>query len=107
MNTFLTEILPYLVAVLTTAPAGFLVGRKAKQSADKKAAAEAKLSELENDEKAAKIMQDYIVGPLQNEMKKLRRSMTKLERAIERTTDCEYRDNCPVRRELQKQEENE
>lgn len=75
------------------------------KSVKKKANAEAEGEEIENEKKAAEVMKEYIVEPLQGEIKKLRRSITRFEKAVERVSDCEHKDNCPVRREFQKQED--
>ena len=46
-----------------------------------------------------------IIKPLQQEVKGLRRDVTKLRNAIEKIPDCAYSAHCPVRSELQHQQE--
>jgi hypothetical protein len=60
---------------------------------------------IDNNEKILKLNQEYIVEPLQKEMKSLRRVVARLEKAIERSTGCEYKEKCPVREELGKQKQ--
>ena len=72
-----------------------------------KANAEAKSAEIDNEEKAAKVLQEYIVSPLQGELKTLRKEIKKLYGAIGKITDCTYSEKCPVKEELAKREEDE
>jgi Sec-independent protein translocase protein TatA len=104
MDINLSDILTYLAPVLTGA-AGLFVGRRKKAADEKKAEAEAKGAEIENDEKAAKIILDCVVAPLKKEITAIRREVTKLRRAIEEANGCTYRADCPVRLEMQKKEE--
>lgn len=46
---------------------------------------------------------DNIAKPLQTEVKGLRRNVKQLTNAVEKVNDCDYRSQCPVRVELQKQ----
>jgi uncharacterized protein YlxW (UPF0749 family) len=75
------------------------------KSAAKKASAEAENAELENDEKASKLLMDYIVEPLKKEINGLRKDVRRLQKAIDKIVDCAYADDCPVRSELRKQRE--
>jgi predicted RNase H-like nuclease (RuvC/YqgF family) len=47
---------------------------------------------------------ENIVKPLQNELKGLKREVNKLQKAVDKVNDCDFRDDCPVRAELQKRE---
>jgi hypothetical protein len=74
-----------------------------------KADAEAKSVEIDNDEKASKIMTEYIVNPLKIEIDELRKETARLRRnirqlssAISKINDCAYAEDCPVRQEMQK-----
>jgi hypothetical protein len=106
MDINLSDIFTYVAPVLTGV-AGWLGGRRKKAAEEKKAEAEARSAEIDNEEKAAKIMMDYVVEPLKKEMTAMRREMAKFRRAIERIKDCQYSDNCPVREELKKKNEDE
>ena len=46
---------------------------------------------------------ENVAKPLQTEVKGLRRNIKQLTNAVEKVNDCEYRNQCPVRVELQKQ----
>lgn len=73
----------------------------------RKADAEAKSVELENDEKVSRQMRDYIVKPLKSEINALRKDVRSLQKAIEKVGDCPYADTCPVKRELQNNQDSE
>ena len=106
MDINFQDILPYLAPVLTGV-VGFLGGRRKKAAEEKKAEAEARSAEIDNEEKAAKIMMDYVVEPLKKEMTAMRREVAKLRRAVEKIKECQYSDSCPVREELKKKNEDE
>jgi hypothetical protein len=106
MDINLSDILPYIVSA-ATGVAGIFGGMRLKKANEKKAEAEAEAVKIDNEEKAAKIMMDYVVEPLKKEMTAMRREMAKFRRAIERIKDCQYSDNCPVREELKKKNEDE
>lgn len=46
---------------------------------------------------------ENVAKPLQTEVKGLRRNVKQLTNAVEKINDCDYRSQCPVRIELQKQ----
>lgn len=71
------------------------------KSQRKKAAAEAKKVELENEEKTLDIQVRYIVEPLKKEINGLRRDIKKLQKALDCISECPHAGNCPVRNELQ------
>ena len=104
MDINLSEIFTYIAPVLTGV-AGFLGGRRKKAAEEKKAEAEARSAEIDNEEKAAKIMMDYVVEPLKREITAMRREVAKLRRAMEKVKECPYEADCPVRKELQKKDE--
>lgn len=68
---------------------------KIKQSSE-----EAKSAELDNDEKAAQIVMGYIVEPLKREINALRRDVRKLNRAIDKIAECPHSVDCPVKKQL-------
>lgn len=46
---------------------------------------------------------ENIEKPLLSELKGLRKNVKQLTNAVEKINDCDYREHCPVRAELQKQ----
>jgi len=68
--------------------------------------AEATGTELVNEEKTLQIFKQYIYEPIQKEAVNLRRSVNRLNRAIEKISDCPTAATCPVRRELQEPKDN-
>lgn len=97
MSTF--EIVSLVLNLLFAS--GGIVMLVTLRATRKKAAAEAKGSELENDEKAAQIVMSYIVEPLKKEINALRKDVRNLQKAINKVCECPYADDCPVRHELQ------
>jgi hypothetical protein len=83
---------------------GLLVTVFTLRAQSKKASAEAAAVEIENDEKASKLLMDYIVEPLKKEINGLRREIRLLRKAMDKIVDCPYADDCPVRDELRKHE---
>ncbi len=82
------------------------------RSAKVKARHEAEAVEIANKQKEMELAKSYvdeycqnIIKPLQQEVKGLRRDVTKLRNAIEKIPDCPYSAHCPVRGELQHQQE--
>ena len=61
-------------------------------------------SELDNVQKAMRILMDEIVEPLKQEINAIRKELVKLRRAVEKSNNCRFAANCPVRDELQKPE---
>lgn len=72
----------------------------------KRMRAEATGTELVNEEKTLQIFKQYIYEPIQKEAINLRRSVNRLNRAIEKISDCPTAATCPVRRELQDAKDN-
>ena len=68
--------------------------------------AEATGTELVNEEKTLQIFKQYIYEPIQKEAISLRRSVNRLNRAIDKIADCPTAATCPVRRELQESKDN-
>lgn len=64
-------------------------------------------SEIDNMEKTLKIQVEYIVEPLKKEINVLRKRVIKLHRALENIGVCPHAPDCPVRRELQSDEDND
>lgn len=59
-------------------------------------------SELDNVQKAMRILMDEIVEPLKQEINAIRKELGKLRRAVEKANGCRFAADCPVRGELQK-----
>jgi hypothetical protein len=103
MDINFQDILPYVVSVVTAA-AGWVGGKRAKVASDKKAEAEAKSVEIDNEEKVLRMQLEYIVKPLEAKVDKLTKEVKKLRFAINKIADCPYEADCPVRKELQKKD---
>ena len=109
-SELLTIIVSALVAAIAT-PIGAWVGRKLERAKyrielDKLRAemkdklAEVKSHELDNVRKAADILMESIVPPLQAEINNLRNDVARLNNALERIWNCRYIQHCPVKFEL-------
>ena len=86
---------------------GFLITLVTLRASRKKANAEADAQQLGN---ASQLIQEYqksIVEPLKKEINALRKTVGQLTRAINRITDCPHSVDCPVRSELQRQQDSE
>lgn len=59
-------------------------------------------SELDNVQKAMRILMDQIVEPLKQEVNAVRKELGKFRRVVEKSNNCRYAADCPVRDELQK-----
>lgn len=59
-------------------------------------------SELDNVQKAMRILMDEIVEPLKQEINAIRKELGKLRRSVEKANGCRFAADCPVRGELQK-----
>lgn len=82
--------------------------RYARQKARHEAQATAIGNKQQEMELAKSYVDEYfanIIKPLQTEVRGLRRDVTKLRNAIEKIPDCAYSAHCPVRTELQHQQE--
>lgn len=80
---------------------GFIVTIVTLKSQRRKANAEARNKELENEEKSAEILLTHIVEPLKKEINALRKEIRKLSNAVSKTKNCKFVDDCPVVGELQ------
>lgn len=100
---------------------GFIIAIATLSSTIKKAAAEAEKAKTEvekmkaeiaqmtsdNDKSVMETFREFIVEPLQTEIKGLRRDVKNLRKAINTANNCPHSDNCPVLDELQKQSDGE
>ena len=62
-----------------------------------KAKEEAKGLALDNEEKVSKMVNEYFVEPLKKEITSLRRTVSRLTRAVERIPSCPHSADCPVK----------
>ncbi len=106
----MTIMVSALVAAIAT-PVGAWVGRKLERAKYrieletlraemKDKLAEVKSHELENVRKAADILMESIVPPLQAEITNLRNDVQRLNTALECIWGCRHIDGCPVKHEL-------
>lgn len=99
----LTLIIPTLVAAIA-GPIGAWVGRKLERAKYQieldRLRTEVKEHELENVRKAADILMESIVPPLQAEIENLRNDLQRLNNVLERIWGCPHIDRCPVKFEL-------
>lgn len=86
---------------------GFLITLVTLRASRKKANAEADAQQLGNAQLLIQEYQKNIVEPLKKEINALRKTVGKLTGAINRITDCPHSVDCPVRNELQKQQDSE
>lgn len=108
------EIITIIISALSAAiaaPVGAWVGRKLERdkyrieldrlrAEMKDKLAEVKSHELENVRKAADILMESIVPPLQREITNLRNDVQMLKTVLDRIWGCRYIDRCPVKHEL-------
>jgi hypothetical protein len=103
MGINLQDILPYIISAVTGV-AGVFGGMRLKKANEKKAEAEAEAVAIDNDKKVSEMVHDLLVEPLKKEIAALRRDVRRLQRVIDKISDCPYSENCPVRKEMQKKE---
>lgn len=91
-----------------------IVGVMTIRASRAKAEAEADGAVAESEQKQMSLATDYVEAfkenisePLMREVKGLRRDVKNLKNAINKINDCPHRDDCPVRSELQKQQESD
>lgn len=80
----------------------FTSGRKHRKETES-IEADTRKKDMELGKQYVDEFKDNIVKPLQTELRGLKREVNKLQKAVDRISDCDYRDDCPVRAELQKQ----
>lgn len=64
---------------------------------------EAKNTEVDYAKNMMETQVEFIVKPLKDEIKNLRRDMRNLQHAIERVGECSYKEQCPVINEVNNQ----
>lgn len=98
-----TEILLGLMTLLGSC-GWFVAGKKYKQEVEGMKT-DNQMKKLDLSSEFAAKFKDLIVGPLEEEVGKLRTEVKDLKDAIEGVYDCPFRDDCPVRDKLRKQQE--
>ncbi len=98
-----TEILLGLMTLLGSC-GWFVAGKKYKQEVEGMKTNN-QMKKLDLSSEFATKFKDLIVGPLEEEVGKLRTEVNQLKDAIEGVYDCPFRDDCPVRDKLRKQQE--
>ena len=96
-----TEI---LLGLMTLLCGWFVAGKKYKQEVEGMKT-DNQMKKLDLSSEFAAKFKDLIVGPLEEEVGKLRTEVKDLKDAIEGVYDCPFRDDCPVRDKLRKQQE--
>lgn len=84
----------------------FTSGRKYRRETES-IEADNKQKEMELAKTYVNEFKETIVKPLQTDVRGLKHEVNKLQKAIDKVNDCEYRSNCPVRAELQKQHDSD
>lgn len=95
----MTEIIRIILEALMSG--ALVVTLVTLRSTKKKAAEQAKSIEIDNDKNIMQNFLEYIVEPLKKEVNGLRKDVRKFTRAVEKINDCPHAADCPVRRELQ------
>lgn len=93
---------------------GLLVSLATLRATKRKADIEVESLKKDNRQKDMDLAKEYVeefranvVQPLEKEVKGLRRNIKNLTHAIQKSSECTYSNECPVRNELQKQQSNE
>ena len=76
---------------------GLVVTLVTLRSQKAKAEEEAKGLALDNDKKVSEMVNEYFVEPLKKEITSLRRTVSRLTRAIDRIPSCPHSADCPVK----------
>lgn len=91
---------------------GLIVGLLTIRASRRKADAEADGAVVDTEQKKMALAEKYvdefkenIYNPILKELKGLRRDVKNLRNAINKINDCPHADSCPVRSELQKQQD--
>lgn len=97
-----------IVAVIGALSGGILAAVATLKWTARKVQFEAKNTEVDYAKNLMETQVNFIVNPLKSEISALRKSVNRLEKAIERIPECQYSENCPVKVEINKnQNENE
>ncbi len=91
----LNYILPFSVSLITLI-VGWMGGRR-------KSAAEVEIIKSDHAEKLLQLNDQYLIAPLTKRIDILSHKIQRLEQAISRISDCNEKENCPVKGELKKQ----
>jgi len=93
------SVISSLLNLLLTS--GLIVTLATLKSQRKKAEEEAKGIALDNEKKLTELINEYFVDPLKKEITSLRRTVSRLTRAIDRIPSCPHSTDCPVKDSLE------
>ena len=83
---------------------GWVMDRKKHRQEIESLKADIRQKELDLGTDFVKKFRELIAGPLEEEVGKLRTEVNQLRDAIEGVYDCSYRNDCPVRKRMRKQQ---
>lgn len=63
--------------------------------------------DISNIKAAAEILTDNVVKPLEKELQRVSREVSKFRKAVEKIKSCKYEDECPVKDQLYKLEDHD
>lgn len=99
MNTI--DITSIILAFITLAGGcGWLIDRKKHRQEIESLRVQNSQKDLDLGTDFVKKFHELIARPLEKEVKNLRTEVKQLKDAIEKVSDCPYRSNCPVRKQL-------
>lgn len=95
-----------VILALTTllSGSGWLIDRRRHRQEVRSLEADNRRKDMDLGKTYVEEFKANIAEPLQKEVQGLRRDVKNLRRAIQRASDCPHSDQCPVREELQRQQ---
>ncbi|MDR3326903.1 MAG: hypothetical protein LBT04_02025 [Prevotellaceae bacterium] len=99
------HILQFIISLISALFGGGLAVIATLKWESKKAKFVAKSTEIDYSKNVLETQSNYIINPLKEEIKLLRKDMRQLQHAIEKIGNCDYKENCPVLKELRKKGE--
>ena len=82
--------------ILAALSSGILATLLTLRASRRKASAEAKTVEIDNNQKLLDNFETFIVEPLKTEVNEVRENLHNLQMAINEVANCPLRDDCPV-----------
>ncbi len=105
-NYLTMDIYNIITLIVTTVlGGGCLVALVTLKATRAKANEDVEKAKIDNAKALLELNKEYIVQPVTTKINGLEKTIKKLERAVNKSKDCAYTDNCPVRNELQKHED--
>ena len=93
------EIILSILTLLTGS--GWIVTLFTLRSQIVKSKEEARGIAIDNEKKISEMVNEYFVEPLKKEITSLRRTVSRLTRAVERIPSCPHSTDCPVKDSLE------